>query len=319
MFRKRFVLYGSILLILLAGASAFAGTLAGGGNFVRILIGGKEILQPEDARIVDGRTLAPIRPIAESLGAEVRWDNDTRTVHITKDQFKDEKWNYDMRISLLEQALSPKSPDEAVVKWADGVKMRNGALQFAVMSEELREQKLEDFSSLRWVTGTSSPWIEQYEITEQSQTSDGSWQYKVKFALKTSTGDAGLTVAEVLVKQHENVWLIDQISEEHLPPEADVSHLAGTVKEIHNSGRPRFLFEGAPMSNGEPLLIWLSVNEDTKICIVEAPEPGAELDEGTQAQFADLKVGQKVRVNIEGPILESYPAQGTVSAIWILK
>lgn len=34
-----------------------------------------------------------------------------------------------------------------------------------------------------------------------------------------------------------------------------------------------------------------------------APEPGAELGEGTQAQFADLKVGQKVEVNIEGQFL----------------
>ncbi|MBQ2940920.1 MAG: copper amine oxidase N-terminal domain-containing protein [Clostridia bacterium] len=32
--------------------------------------------------ITDGRTLVPVRAISEALGAEVGWDNDTRTVTI---------------------------------------------------------------------------------------------------------------------------------------------------------------------------------------------------------------------------------------------
>lgn len=32
--------------------------------------------------ITDGRTLVPVRAISEALGAEVSWDNDTRTVTI---------------------------------------------------------------------------------------------------------------------------------------------------------------------------------------------------------------------------------------------
>ncbi len=32
--------------------------------------------------ITDGRTLVPVRAISEALGAEVNWDNDTRTVTI---------------------------------------------------------------------------------------------------------------------------------------------------------------------------------------------------------------------------------------------
>lgn len=35
--------------------------------------------------ITDGRTLVPIRAVAEALGGSVEWDNDTRTVSITKD------------------------------------------------------------------------------------------------------------------------------------------------------------------------------------------------------------------------------------------
>lgn len=313
--RKRVILYGSVLLILILGASAFAA----GGNFVRILIGGKEVLQPDDAFIVDGRTVAPIRPVAEALGAEVQWDGETRTVSILKDQITDEKWNYDMRVSLLEKALSPGGPEEAIVKWAEGVQTRNGALEFAVMSPELREQKLEHFKSCGWVTGTSSPWIESYEVAEQSETLDGVWKYKVEFVLKTSTGDAGSIVSEVLIKRYEDSWLVDEVSEESVPPAFDTTYLTGIVKQIDASERPRFLFEGEPMSNGEPLLIWLYVNENTKICMAEAAEHEIDLDECTEARFSDLEVGQKVKVGIDGPILESYPAQGKTSAVWILQ
>ena len=35
------------------------------------------------ARLVDGRTLVPVRAVSEGLGADVQWDNETWTVHIT--------------------------------------------------------------------------------------------------------------------------------------------------------------------------------------------------------------------------------------------
>lgn len=315
--KKHLVLYGSVLLLVILGASAFAGSLAEGAHFVRIFINGKEVLEPGDAYLVNGRTFAPVRAIAEALGAFVGWDDGSQTVRITTDPSVP---GQEMRISLLEKVLLPGSPEEAVVKWAEGVKSRNGALEFAVMSPELREEKLEYFESLGWVTGTSSPWVENYEITEQSETPDGDWLYKVEFAFATSTGNAGTLLSEVLVKQYEDAWLVAQISDEFTPPEVEAAYTGGVVKQIESGERPRFLLEGGPMSNGEPFLIWLSVNEDTKFCIVEASEEnGVDVEECIEASFSDLEVGQKVRVHIPGPILESYPAQGGASEVLILK
>ncbi len=42
------------------------------------------------------------------------------------------------RIELLEKVLVPQTATEAALTWAKGVKTRNGALQFAVLSPELR-------------------------------------------------------------------------------------------------------------------------------------------------------------------------------------
>ena len=40
------------------------------------------------AMIIDDRTLTPARFVAEALGAKVEWDDETRTVTITKDEYK---------------------------------------------------------------------------------------------------------------------------------------------------------------------------------------------------------------------------------------
>ena len=68
MAKNRYVVYACVLLLLAAGASVFASGLAQGSNFVRIFVGGEEIVEPGDAYVVDGKTFAPVRAIVEALG-----------------------------------------------------------------------------------------------------------------------------------------------------------------------------------------------------------------------------------------------------------
>ncbi|ASJ53075.1 copper amine oxidase [Brevibacillus formosus] len=54
-------------------------------NAVKVEYNKKQIAFPDQAPIINqGRTLVPIRPIAESLGFEVKWNEQTRTVIINK-------------------------------------------------------------------------------------------------------------------------------------------------------------------------------------------------------------------------------------------
>lgn len=59
------------------------------GINIRITIGNSSMLKngvaynlDSPAIIIDGRTLVPVRAIAESFNCEVKWDNKKRTVHI---------------------------------------------------------------------------------------------------------------------------------------------------------------------------------------------------------------------------------------------
>jgi hypothetical protein len=49
-------------------------------NAISVIVNGNMISFDQKPTIVEGRTLVPLRAIFEALGAEVEWDNDTKTV-----------------------------------------------------------------------------------------------------------------------------------------------------------------------------------------------------------------------------------------------
>lgn len=71
-----------IIMALLALLTAYqVGAYA--GNPIKIVVDGKELTPDVPAQIIDGRTMVPIRFVAEALGAEVSWDAATNSVIIT--------------------------------------------------------------------------------------------------------------------------------------------------------------------------------------------------------------------------------------------
>jgi hypothetical protein len=84
----------------------------------------------------------------------------------------------------------------------------------------------------------------------------------------------------------------------------------GTIKEIQTGERNRILIAGKPMSNGEGALNWATIKEDTVITVKEG--------EATRSgSFADLTVGAEIEVGWTGPMLRSYPGQGTAAEITV--
>lgn len=115
------------------------------------------------------------------------------------------------QVELLQEAFAPQAPKEAAEKWANGVKARNGALQFAVLSSELKEKQLGKYEEMMWVTGTSSPWVNQFIILNEQKLSEVEWKYYIQFELVSSTGPAGNYKVEVIVKRYSDKWYITQI------------------------------------------------------------------------------------------------------------
>jgi hypothetical protein len=78
--------YGLILgmVATLSTATAFATHQKFAGMpIVNVLVNGNPLKSDVPAFLVEGRTMMPVRAIAEALGANVQWDGELSTVHIT--------------------------------------------------------------------------------------------------------------------------------------------------------------------------------------------------------------------------------------------
>lgn len=103
-------------------------------------------------------------------------------------------------------------PKTAAELWAEGLRKRNAAMQYSVLSSELKKRYAEalETSFPGWVTGVSSPWIQSYEIIKSEETAEG-MHYIIKFYTMTSTGPEGEYIAEVTVEWAGDLWQITNI------------------------------------------------------------------------------------------------------------
>ncbi len=171
---------------------------------IKLFINGEELKSDVSPKVAEGRVLVPIRVITERLGALINWNEKQNSIDIDFKEMQAQK----TRISLLERALAPKDSYTAAKTWAEGVKTRNGALQYAVMSAELREAVYSDFVKLNWATGTSSPWIQDYEVIDRGKADDDTFWYAVEFTHTDSTQSTFTTREYVTIKNYEGNWLI---------------------------------------------------------------------------------------------------------------
>jgi len=207
---KRKLLISAIVLVLMLVLS----TAVLAFDPIKLVVNGQELSTDVPTQLINGRTMVPVRWIAEALGAEVQWDGNTRTVMINTKSDNDQ-FRVKQRIDLLEQAFICSTPEETINLWADGLKTRNGALQFAQFSPELRNTYQQEFEDLNWVTGVSSPWVESYNIIDKILRADGSYEFKIVFKLETSTGWAGIetykAAASNLGQGGADKWMITKL------------------------------------------------------------------------------------------------------------
>lgn len=170
----------SIMLIAVLTAASFA------SDSIKLYVNGQEIKPDVPPQIINDRVMVPVRWAAEALGAVVEWDSNNRTVVINDDK----KESLQRQLWQLERAVAPETIEEAAETWAEGVKTRNGALQYAVLSHGLREKYYDNFQNSGWTTGVSSPWVEKYNIKKLEEAS-GNVLFSVEFEMMTSTGSAG--------------------------------------------------------------------------------------------------------------------------------
>jgi hypothetical protein len=116
-------------------------------------------------------------------------------------------------LRLYDEALSElqaPTPEETALVYAKGVKVRNGVMQYSVISNKLKEEFRKRMGNGIWVTGVSSPWVSDYKIISRKR-SAGVHKITVKFNWATSAGPAGDTKEELTITKENGKWSIMNI------------------------------------------------------------------------------------------------------------
>ena len=79
---------------------------------IRLFVAGKEIPTEVQPQIINGRTMVPVRFVAEALGADVGWDGKTYTVTINKTT---ERYGYVRQIKKQGKVVVEFEPDELFI------------------------------------------------------------------------------------------------------------------------------------------------------------------------------------------------------------
>lgn len=117
---------------------------------------------------------------------------------------------------LTLEKFSAESPKDVANIWAEGIKTRNGTMQYAVMCPKLKEQfkkEQDENGNPAWVTGVSSPWITEYEIKQIKNISPIQKDITIKFEWATSAGAEPDTESTISVIKNNGKWCIYIIEE----------------------------------------------------------------------------------------------------------
>lgn len=171
---KSKIILGTAIGVLVAAGSVYAEAT------LKLFINGMGYA-PEtlDAKIEKGKVMISLDKVAEAFKTKALYDPSRNEIRVSLP----DPANLSNQLTSLEDALCPENPEDALQTWVKGIQKRNGAMQYAVLSPELRAKTKAQFDQYYWVTGGSSPHMgEIYNLTTE-HLSDTAIRYSFQYAL----------------------------------------------------------------------------------------------------------------------------------------
>lgn len=111
--------------------------------------------------------------------------------------------------------LQTDVPKQAVELWILGVKNRSGVVQYAELSPSLQEKTKKSFQKNGWVTGQSSPWIDNFQFDKVENINNVKQRYTISYDILTSFKKIGKGKKFITVEKNSelgrNNWFISDI------------------------------------------------------------------------------------------------------------
>ncbi|WP_211746931.1 hypothetical protein [Paenibacillus sp. Marseille-Q4541] len=164
-----------------------------------------------DLQVEDGKVLVPIDRLAEVFKGKAVYNANKNEVQVTLPESAQQA----VQIDRLESAMVPSTAKEALNTWVKGIQTRNGALQYAVFSPELRSKTKKEFEDHYWTTGGSSPHMSEIEKLKTKSLSKSTTQFSFDYGLVASNwkgkGSAVVTVKKTMTSNGYEAWYVTNI------------------------------------------------------------------------------------------------------------
>ncbi|MBP1999960.1 hypothetical protein J2Z69_000979 [Paenibacillus shirakamiensis] len=204
-----------ILVCASVGAMIAVGSAYAGSKLNLFVNGRSYDTSALDIQVKNGKVYVPIDRLAEEFKGKAVYDTKKNEVRVTLPDSAEQA----IQISRLESGLLPTTAKEALDTWVEGIQTRNGALQYAVFSPELRASTKKKFEDFYWVTGGSSPHMTSVDHLKTKPLNKTTIQYSFEYGLASSNwkgrGSAVVTVKKFTNEAEEN-WLITNIKMKNL-------------------------------------------------------------------------------------------------------
>ncbi|SFL31500.1 hypothetical protein SAMN03159341_10533 [Paenibacillus sp. 1_12] len=185
-----------VLITACAGLVILSGSVLAAATGPRIFINNVEFADSAFKLNMDeGTAMVSLRSIVEQFRGKVTYKDNI--IYVTMP----ESSNLSMQVNSLENALEAEFPEEAVQTWIRGVQKRSGAMQYAVLSPDLRQETKQKFEDNFWVTGGSSPHMGKVEQLHTKEVSPDKVQVSFDYPLVVTNETIGAGSASVIVEK----------------------------------------------------------------------------------------------------------------------
>ncbi|NLZ92922.1 MAG: hypothetical protein GX922_02715 [Firmicutes bacterium] len=122
------------------------------------------------------------------------------------------------QIYLFQQVLDEfgaTSPEQAAQLWGKGMLYRNGVFHYVVAAEKLRKELIAAWGRPEesyWNIGTSSPWLDSFEIVDTKILSKQKQKVIIKYFWRSSTGPVDPTTAALTIVKAGEYWQVTDVN-----------------------------------------------------------------------------------------------------------
>ncbi len=135
--------------------------------------------------------------------------------NLVKENFEEKYNNVQKQLELLYEAMATGEAAEAVESWARGITLKNGSLQYAALSPELRNKTFDLYSAVDWQPEIPNYfWINRYQISEIEEYDENIRIYQVNFEFLNIYDDSYEIEVEVFAEKQDEYWFIKSVESE---------------------------------------------------------------------------------------------------------